>query len=270
MVARFAPLLALLLPLAAAAQAPAPLDARLARIERLIDSGVLIDLANRLDQLQADVRDLRGAVELQGRDVDVLKQRQRDLYRDIDRRLRKLEVGGAVPPAAALPQETPASTPPDAAPAVAPVASSPPAAPAPAPEDSPPAADPAVVQQAYQAAFDLLKEGRYAEAIAAFEKFLASYPGGLYTDNAQYWLGEANYVTRNFPVAVREFRKVLDEHPGSSKVPDAMLKLGYAHYELQAWAEAREILTTLRNQHSGSTAARLAASRLQRMAQEGR
>ena len=130
--------------------------------------------------------------------------------------------------------------------------------------------DPAKQQLAYQAAFDLLKEGRYPESITAFEQFLASYPGGAYADNAQYWLGEARYVTRDFTASARDFQLVLKQYPGSPKVPDAMLKLGYAQYELQQWAAARSVLTELRKKYPNSTAARLAASRLERMGQEGR
>ncbi|HEY5789150.1 MAG TPA: tol-pal system protein YbgF [Gammaproteobacteria bacterium] len=257
-------------------------DERLARLERLLDSGVMVDMATRLDRLQEELQQLRGQVELHGRDLEVMKQRQRDLYQDIDRRLRRLEVGGgdtgvppATPPLAATPAAPAVTAPAGAAPLPPATLPAPPAAqpvqplPATAPAAAP-AADPAQVQRSYQAAFDLLKEGRYAESISAFQQFLASYPGEAYADNAQYWLGEANYVSRQFQVAVDEFRKVLQLYPASAKVPDAMLKLGYAYYELQDWAAARAILTELRQKHPDSTAARLAASRLQRMSQEGR
>jgi len=266
---------------------PTTVEGRLARIERLLDSGTLIEMATRLDQLQNDVQKLRGEVELHGRDLDVIKQRQRDLYLDIDRRLRRAEVGNAAPPVVAAPPvapaasapTTPPATPPPAAPAAPPpvaVAPAPPPATvtpvAPVPPAAPtaPAVDPAKQQLAYQAAFDLLKEGRYPESITAFEQFLASYPGGAYADNAQYWLGEARYVTRDFSGSARDFQLVLKQYSGSPKVPDAMLKLGYAKYELQEWAAARSVLTELRQKYPSSTAARLAASRLERMAQEGR
>ena len=269
---------------------PTTVEGRLARIERLLDSGALVDMATRLDQLQAEVQKLRGDVEVQGRELEVMKQRQRDLYLDIDRRLRRVEVGSAAAPAApetatpplvglpptaapAAPASPTASLPPPVAtaptPPAAPVA--PAAAPAPAAPALPvPAVDPAREQLAYQAAFDLLKEGRYPESIAAFEQFLVGYPAGAYSDNAQYWLGEARYVTRDFQTAVRDFNTVLQTYPASPKVPDAMLKLGYAQYELQDWAAARQVLTELRQKYPNSTAARLAASRLERMAQEGR
>ncbi len=265
---------------------PTTVEGRLARVERLLDSGALVEMATRLEQLQSELQKLRGDVELHGRDLEVIKQRQRDLYLDIDRRLRRVEVGNAVPPAAAAPA-VPAAPPvtdapaPGSPPATASVAPAVPAPASPPPQavnpiaPTPPARPDTVVdssqqQLAYQAAFDLLKEGRYPESITAFEQFLASYPAGAYSDNAQYWLGEARYVTRDFTAASRDFQLVLKQFPGSPKVPDAMLKLGYAQYELQDFATARATLTELRQKYPTSTAARLAASRLERMAQEGR
>jgi tol-pal system protein YbgF len=268
---------------------PTTVEGRLARVERLLDSGALVEMATRLEQLQSELQKLRGDVELHGRDLEVIKQRQRDLYLDIDRRLRRVEVGSAAPPAAAAPAVpvapattgTPATpsapaTPPAGAVATTPpptMPAPPPATPAiqpTAPVPTAPPVDSAQQQLAYQAAFDLLKEGRYPESITAFEQFLASYPAGAYSDNAQYWLGEARYVTRDFTAASRDFQLVLKQFPGSPKVPDAMLKLGYAQYELQEYATARTTLTELRQKYPSSTAARLAASRLERMAQEGR
>jgi tol-pal system protein YbgF len=281
----------------APAMRPTTVEGRLARVERLLDSGALVEMATRLEQLQSELQKLRGDVELHGRDLEVIKQRQRDLYLDIDRRLRRAEVGNAAPqvapsappPAAVTPPPagavattpssatptTPASPPPAGASATVPPPASPavqatPALPPAAPVPAAPPVDRAQQQLAYQAAFDLLKEGRYPESITAFEQFLASYPAGAYSDNAQYWLGEARYVTRDFTAASRDFQLVIKQFPGSPKVPDAMLKLGYAQYELKDYATSRATLTELRQKYPSSTAARLAASRLERMAQEGR
>ncbi|QKK11914.1 MAG: tol-pal system protein YbgF [Pseudomonadota bacterium] len=218
-------------------------------------------MLTRLQQLQEEVREMRGEMEVQSHAIENLNQRQRDLYLDVDRRLRRVETGGQI-----------------TAPAVAPGAASPPVttgAPAPttAPGSSAPAAtatDPAQEQAAYQLAFNLLKEGRYQRAIGQFQEFLAHYPGGTYADNAQYWLGEANYVTRNFTQAIDEFRKVLSGFPDSPKGADALLKIGYAQYELQQWQDARATLTEIGQRYPQSTAARLAENRLQRMKSEGR
>lgn len=121
----------------------------------------------------------------------------------------------------------------------------------------------------YKQAFNLLMQRRYSEARTAFQAFLARYGTGSYADNAQYWLAEASYVTRDFDVALEAFQKVINEYPNSSKVPDALLKSSFIHYEKQQWSEAREILQRLVTLHPNSTASRLATQRLDRMQSEG-
>ncbi|MCK4950248.1 MAG: tol-pal system protein YbgF, partial [Gammaproteobacteria bacterium] len=124
-------------------------------------------------------------------------------------------------------------------------------------------------REAYNDAFNLLKEGRYDQSIQAFQAFIKQYPQSGYADNAQYWLGEANYVSRKYKVAVEEFRKVIKNFPTSPKVSGAMLKLGFAYYELENWKNARQTLQSILKKYPADTAARLAETRLQRMQSEG-
>jgi TolA-binding protein len=217
------------------------LEKRVQRLEQLLESQGLVDMYMQLQNIQQETRELRGQIEQQSHAIDGLKQRQRDLYLDIDRRLRRLE-SGAVAPASPTPP-TPAT--PDK-PSPAPVSGSKP---------PPPPVDTAAADAAYRDAFNLLKEGRYDVAIKRFSAFLAKYPGSAYADNAQYWLGEANYVTRNYPQ--------------SQKLADALLKIGYCHYELDEMDKARLVLNRVVKQHPDSTAARLADNRLRRMQLEG-
>ncbi len=249
----------------AALEAAKALESRVARLERVLENQALVEMLMRLDSLQSDTQELRGIVEELRHELDGIKQRQRDLYLDIDRRMRDLEQGlmqlrqsAAAAPAAGGPV---APVPLPTAPvAVAPVATTAEAA----------QIDPAAEQAAYQAAFEELKQGRYEEAIKAFEAFLRDYPNGEYAGNAQYWLGEANYVTRRFDVAEAEFKKVLERFPDSNKAADAMLKLGYTYYELARWEEARKTLEEVKRRFPDSTVARLAENRLQKMRMEGR
>ena len=111
-------LAALLLVSPAGAQAPvtdvANLDQRLTRIERLLNAGTLVQLLENVKALQLEMRNLRGELELQAHSLAQLKQRQRDLYLDVDRRLQRLEVGGlSVPTAPSTGQLSPGATIPD-------------------------------------------------------------------------------------------------------------------------------------------------------------
>jgi len=251
----------------------AKLTEDMSRLGRLIDNRAMLDMIQLVDQLADEISQLNGAIEQQGYDIDGIKKRQRELYLDIDRRLRDLESGTAArAPAGSIsvPQiET--TTPPAAAssqpPAGAPASSS---AQTTTPAVSPtPSVTQSAEKAAYQAAFDTLKEGRYKKAKSELKTFLTRYPNSSYAGNAQYWLAEAHYVTRNFDQGIVEFKQVLDKYPGSNKVPDAMLKLGYTFYELKQFPQAKTILSDLRQKFPNETASRLAAKRLDRIRKEG-
>lgn len=231
------------------AQADAALEKRVQRLEQLLESQGLVDMYLQVQTLQQEMRELRGQIEQQTHAIEGLKQRQRDLYLDIDRRLQRIE-GGAV---AAAPQ---ASANPNPATPAAPAAG---VQPSPAPVDS------SAADAAYRDAFNLLKEGRYDVAISRFTAFLGKYPDSGYADNAQYWLGEANYVTRNFKQAITEFEKVMSGYPQSQKRADALLKIGYCQYELNDMAKAQESLSRVVKEFANTTAAKLADNRLRRM-----
>ena len=216
---------------------PQSLDERVARLERQLDNQALVDMYTRLDNLQQQVQELRGTVEEQTHAMQGVDQRQREVYLDFDRRLRQLEtqLSGM--------QSSPSAS------------SAEPAAGEAAGPD----------QAAYQQAVDTLRAGRNQEAITALQDFLARNPDSQYAGNAQYWLGEANYVMKRYPEAVAEFDKVVKRYPDSGKVPDAMLKLGYSQYELGQLDQARATLSAIVDQFPKSTAAQLAQNRLQRM-----
>ena len=241
--------------------ATATVEQRLNALERKMKSQNMVELVLQIQQLQQEVQQLRGELEIQNNAVDALKKRQRDLYLDLDGRISNLQQpASGLPPAAVpapVPTPVPASVPADSP--VAPVAM-----------EKPVAADPALEESSYQSAFELLKQARYAEAVKSFKQFLASYPNGSYADNAQYWLGETSYVTRDFDQALADFDKVIQNHPASPKVRGAMLKRGYIYYEQQKWDLARQQLQQLVDGHPNSSEARLADKRLARMRQEKR
>jgi tol-pal system protein YbgF len=130
------------------------------------------------------------------------------------------------------------------------------------------AVDPAARQADYQKAFDTLKAGKYMEAIAGFQTFVARYPAGELSDNAQYWLGEAYYVNRDFAAAQQAFRKMVANFPQSAKVADASLKLAFIEYENGQYGQAKTLLNDIVKRYPESSAAKMAEKRLERMKQE--
>ncbi|HEX6997967.1 MAG TPA: tol-pal system protein YbgF [Gammaproteobacteria bacterium] len=225
------------------------LEARLIRVERVLQNDSLIQLSTSIDQLRSEVQQLRGDVETLRFETENGAERQRDLYVDLDSRLQALEQAQSRTAFAPAPSQ--GGFP----------ASSGPAAGAPAPQAG------GTDQQAYQAAFELIQARRYQDAASAFQSFLTSYPQSPLTDNAQYWLAETYYVQRDFAAALPEFQKVIDNYPRSAKLPDALLKVGYCNAELDNVEAAREALERVMREYPETTAARLAAQRLERLPQ---
>lgn len=220
----------------------AELDGRLLRIERVLTNQSLLDLSQRIEATQNDLRAMRGKLDELQNSLSKAQEQQRASYADLNRRMLALE-GGAAPAAGG----------------------------AGARGDSQPAASPSGDERAsYQAAFDLLKDSKYAEAIAAFKQFNTAFPTSAMADNALYWLGEAHYVTKDYPEALRNFRSMLEKFPQSRKTPDALLKIGFCNYEMKNWSEAKSALSQVVQQYADTAAARLANQRLAKMESENR
>lgn len=215
------------------------------------ENQTLLELLGRMDSLQNEVQRMLGEMEEQAHNMENLNKRQRDLYLDIDQRLRKIEQGSVTAPAMGAFVPAPTADAPTSS------ASTVQAANSGAPPDS---------QQeriSYEKAFGLLKDGRYDQAVVAFKAFVKSYPRGRFAGNAQYWLGEANYAQRYFKLALSDFESVVKNYPSSPKRADAMLKMGYTYQELGQMDKAQLSLSNVSKSYPNSTAANLAQKRLQ-------
>lgn len=250
------------------------LDLRVGQLEETVRGQALVELSQRLDTLEAEARSLRGDLELLQRENESLRQQQRDLAADFDRRIAALEsrmsaMATAAAATAAVPtldSSAPAATDPAVSPAAmasSPITSPPvtplPVAPAPV---TPPAESAEVV---YGRAFDALKAAKYPEAIAGMADFLVRFPSHPLADNAQYWLGQAHYVTRDYAKAIEAFAAVGTSSPDTSKAPDALLKKGLAESELGRTEAARATLNEVIRRYPQNDAARLAREQLARM-----
>jgi tol-pal system protein YbgF len=227
-------------------------EARLIRVERAMENEGLISLANEISSMRTEVQALRGEVETLTFETESQATRQRDLYVDLDERLAALEssrsvvsgssqggfgvagqagvAGGAAAAGVGLTQLTD--------------------------------------QQAYDAAYQLIVQRQYSQALAAFESFLRNYPASALRDNAQYWLAEMHYVQTSYSTALPEFERVISEYPQSDKLADAMLKVGYCNYELGNFNAARQSLMQVVRLYPDTGAADLAQERLAQIARE--
>jgi tol-pal system protein YbgF len=262
------------------------LDARVARIERVVSNQSLVQLAQNLDSVQADVRKLRGRVEELEYSNEALKKQQRDtsgsgagssLAGGSGTPVGPGQAGGSVANlgtagAAGAVGATgvgDATAGAGASGSFGPGAAAAGAGAAGAIGSAPPA-NTSVDQAVYNQAFEALKAGSYSVAITGFRDFLSTYPSSGLAENAQYWLGEAYYVSRDYDDAAGAFRNVLTKWPQSRKAPDAMLKLGFTQFEQKRYADSRKTLQDVTQKYPDSDAARLASDRLKRIPADSR
>jgi tol-pal system protein YbgF len=229
-------------------------DERLGRVERVVNNQSLVQLSQRIDLLETQLRDLRGQLEQLQNSDELLRKQQRDLYADLDRRLNalsaspRLAIGG---PGAA-----------GEAGAGAAGGNGGDVAAGSGGADSD--------QAAYTRAFDALKANDYSTAITRLREFLRAYAQSPLAGNAQYWLGEAYYVTHDYDNAAAAFRGVGEQYPQSRKVPDALLKLGITEVDQKKLTEARATFNQVLQRYPGSDAAKLASARLQNLPPDSR
>jgi tol-pal system protein YbgF len=202
------------------------LDARVGRIDRIVSSNSLVQLSQQVEAQQQELRQLRGRLEELQNENAKLRQEQRDLYTDLDRRLKEARVVA---------------------------------------ETAPPPASPGDEQGLYDRALEQLRTRDYAAAADSLRSLASAYPTGQLADNTQYWLGEVYYVTKEYDHATAAFQRVLSGWPNSRKAPDALLKLGYTQLEQGNTAAARNNLQQVVARYPGTEAARLATERLAKL-----
>ena len=196
----------------------------------------MLELQQQIELLRGDLARLRGQEEQMTRDISELQKRQASAQESVDQRLGKLEQA-----------QQPAS--PESAGASA----------------AGPAEGSAAEKQDYDAALAVFRKGDWAAAQTAFAGFVKRYPGSSQTPAALFWLGNAQYATRNYKEAITNFRSLLSSAPNHAKAPEAMLSIANCQIELKDTAGARATLGTLIKQYPQSEAAQAGRDRLSKL-----
>jgi len=236
------------------------LSQRLDALEATVKSQALADMLNEIQQIRSDIAKLNGQYEVLAYELEQAQKRQRDLYVDLDNRVRKLEILPAplAPPASAAPPanpETSATTPPTPSSGASP----PPVALA---AGRVTASDVGAEQKSYDAALDQFKSGDYVAAIVSFQNFAKTNPKSALAPSALYWAGNAQYAQKDFRAAIATQRQLLSAYPDSQKVPDALLNIASSQGELGDAAGSRRTLQEIIAKHPSSEAAAKARQRL--------
>jgi tol-pal system protein YbgF len=203
------------------------IDSRLGQLDSSGQNRV-VDLAQLIESLKQDVAKLRGMIEVLTNQTDTLERRQKDLYVDLDNRLRKIEQSQTQLQDKLSQGERNA----------------------------------AAEKQAYELALNQFKVGNYQLAISSFQNFMTNFSGSELLPSAQYWIGNAYYAMRDYKSAIAAQQKVVKLWPENSKAPDALLNIASSQAELGDSPAARETLRALVKKYPSSPAAEQAKQRL--------
>ena len=126
------------------------------------------------------------------------------------------------------------------------------------------ALDPATpeARAAYDRAYALYHQGRYAESETAFTGYLDAFATNDLSDNAVYWIGECRLARSDWNGALRSFQEAVERFPTGNKVPDALYKAGQALERLGDLDAARASYEMVVERFPETGAAERAAERL--------
>lgn len=227
-----------------------------------------------IQQLQDEVRSLRGELEQQAFRMKKMERKQLDRYRDLDRRISSLmsNQGAGTVANDNAPTQRPSEkaeigvssgAEQSASQAVQPaVTGSTSAVAAIQPQVKPAQPAPSIKNgvsdsKAYRDAFALVRARDFAGAVVAFNAFVRDYPNSPRVANAHYWMGEIHHAEQKHEFARESFSLVLGQFPDHPKAPHAAYKLGVIYSELGDKARSDEYLDYVLKNHPKSNVAPL-------------
>lgn len=187
----------------------------------------LLDLQSQLETLRSELAKLRGQDEQMVRDLADVQRHQKDVLQSTEERLRKLE-----PARVALDGREFLVEPSE--------------------------------KRDYEAALAIFRKGDFANAQLVFADFLNRYAQTGYRPSALFWLGNAQYATKDYKDAMANFRALIVGAPDHSRVPEATLAIANCQLEMKDTKAARKTLEELVAAHPGTEAAAAAKERLAR------
>ena len=188
-------------------------------------------LYQQVQQLQQEVRDLRGQLEVQANIIERMKQDARSRYLDLDQRITDLKNRPQPEVANTTPSTTPTATTTTTTTTVNTATATNPTTATQTTEattaTTPPVVNPDDDKRAYFAAYQTFKTGGPNKAINPMRNFIKTYPQSTFIPSAYYWLGEFYLAASPADVnnAKKSFRIVVDNYADAPKAASAMLKL---------------------------------------------
>ncbi len=184
-----------------------------------------LEAGGQFDALHQELAKLRGLIEQVTNDVATLQKRNKDLYSDLDARIKRLEPSSVTVEGKSVQVE----------------------------RDE---------QAAYDTAMAQFKSNDFRSAVGGLSAFLARYPQSAYAPAAQFWLGSSYYAIKDYKSAIAAQQTLIDRYPDSPRASDALLNIAASQIELNDRKSARATLNKIIGDFPDTDAAKLAKERL--------
>lgn len=211
-------------------------DDRLTQLEAA--SKRTLEILNQIEKLREEIAVLRGKTEVLQFNQDEAVKRQRDLYIDLDARLRNMEskelarVQSEAQAAERAKQEQKIAQ-----------------------QNAQLAAQQAVEQKQLDEAVGLIKAGKGKNGIAALIKFSGDNPQTNRRAEVGYWMGVGYAGLKDYKAARTAFLEVLNKSADDPRAPDSLLGLASIAAAQKDDKLSRRYLSTLVEKYPASEAA---------------
>ena len=208
------------------------------------------ELLLQIEQLRQETQALRGLMEELSYQLGQMSSDQKTRYLDLDQRLGELvRIQKEAVAAGPAQGSTIASYPSQGATAVSPAPM------------TPEVSD----QDAYNSAFQLIRERQFEEALAALESFIEAYPSSDLVLDARFWRGQVFDVLGRDEEAIEAFKSITLVAPEYRRILQVKVKLGKLLLKNQDVMDGRKILQEVITQAPESVEAGLASRELEKI-----
>ena len=117
----------------------------------------------------------------------------------------------------------------------------------------------------FEANLAIFRKGDFTNAAVGFVDFLNRNPQTGYRPTALFWLGNAQYATKDYKSAITNFRSLVASYPDHMRVPESLLAVANCQLETKDFKGARKTLEDLVANFPATDAASAAKDRLAKL-----
>ena len=185
----------------------------------------LLDFQNQIELLKSDAAKQRGVNEQLSKELSETQRKQKDISQAVDERFRQFE-----PVKVSVDGREFMASPTE--------------------------------KKDFESALVVFRKGDFAGVQNIFLNFINRYPSSGYETSALFWLGNAQYATRNYKEAMINFNAIVERVPEHMRAAEALLSVSNCQVELKDLRGAKKTLEDLVKNYPQSEAASAAKERL--------